>query len=85
MYVTGEAPPPSPVTPESYQENGIPWFDFYFAEGKTVRGSEKLRGLDSLAAASVKKGKFSKQLSKPVVITETIDLSTGRRVRDGKY
>jgi hypothetical protein len=83
--ITGEAPPDSPITKQRYLDARIPWFDFYFADAYALQGSERLAGMDSVAAKTIKKGDPAEELSAPVVVGKTIDLSSRKRVRDGSY
>ncbi len=46
--ITGQAPPPSPITAEAYTEHGLPWFDHY-ADAPTVDGSGELAGLKTVS------------------------------------
>lgn len=83
--ITGDAPPSSPVTKAEYEDLGIPWFDFYFADDDALEGSSKLAGLDSVAAKSIKKGVSAEELASPVVVGKTIDLSRKKAVREGEF
>lgn len=59
--VTGKNPPIEPVTAEHYRNAGIPWFDYYQADAKVLKGSKKLAWLDSVANLKSKLGKFEEQ------------------------
>ena len=45
--ITGEAPPPSPVSARTYSDAGLPWFKLY-DEGKTIAPAGKLAGVKSI-------------------------------------
>ncbi|MEY4174582.1 MAG: hypothetical protein RI900_1747 [Actinomycetota bacterium] len=45
---TGEAPPPTPVTVESYIEEGLPWFGLYDSDAADLATQEELRQLKSV-------------------------------------
>ena len=46
--VTGGDPPTVPFTAREYTKAGLPWFDYY-DDGPVLAGSEKLKGLKSVA------------------------------------
>jgi hypothetical protein len=46
--ITGEAPPPSPVNPQVYNQHGFPWFELYDDDLGKLDGSAKLAGVQSL-------------------------------------
>jgi hypothetical protein len=54
--ITGSPAPTKPPTAAQYTDAGLPWFDYYDAELKSLEGSGKLAGLDSVAAKGIKKG-----------------------------
>ncbi|MFM7685529.1 MAG: hypothetical protein ACKPDI_06345 [Actinomycetota bacterium] len=45
---TGEVPPPTPVSTESYVSAGLPWFDLYDADRGDLPTAEELRNLRSV-------------------------------------
>jgi hypothetical protein len=66
LAVTGSAPPTVPPTAEAYSKAGLPWFDYYAADLTALKGSQKLAGLDSVAAKGVKKGESALPENAPV-------------------
>ena len=46
--LTGEAAPASPITVETYNNAGLPWFDFYDADKKDVPASPELAGVKTV-------------------------------------
>ena len=46
--ITGEAPPPSPVSAQSYIDAGLPWFSLYDEGAKTIAPTSKLAGVKSI-------------------------------------
>ena len=54
--ITGCAPPTKPPSASHYTKAGLPWFDYYDADKKALKGAAKLAGLDSVAAKKIKKG-----------------------------
>jgi hypothetical protein len=49
---TGEVPPPTPITAESYVKAGLPWFDLYDADRGDLPTAEELRRLKSVGELS---------------------------------
>ena len=48
MELTGEAPPPTPVSAATYTEHGLPWFDLYDEGEADLTAPESLAGVKSL-------------------------------------
>jgi hypothetical protein len=53
--ITGELPPPSPVTARSYIDAGLPWFALYDEHAQTIAPTAKLAGIKSIDQLNVKK------------------------------
>lgn len=54
--ITGEEPPPTPISARLYSEYGFPWFDLY-DEGKgDIEGSDVLGGVKTIKDIDDKKG-----------------------------
>ena len=66
LEVTGATPPGEPPAARDYSEAGLPWFEYYGGDLVALKGSETLRGLDSVAVKNVKKGKTSLADDEPV-------------------
>lgn len=47
--LTGTEPPPTPVSPQDYTENGLPWFALYDETQNDLAAPEKLRSVKSIA------------------------------------
>jgi hypothetical protein len=59
--VTGEEPPPTPISASLYTEHGFPWFDLY-DEGKgDIKGSDVLGGVKTVKEIDDEKGFGSQQ------------------------
>lgn len=54
--ITGDTPPSVPFTAKEYTNHGLPWFDYYSDNTTAVKGSEKLKGLKSVAKMGKEKG-----------------------------
>jgi hypothetical protein len=46
--ITGKAPPPSPISAQSYSQAGLPWFDLYDSDRDFVAGSDVLKDVWSV-------------------------------------
>ena len=66
--ITGEAPPPSPVSARSYSQAGLPWFDLY-DEGKgDIAPSVVLAGVKSVKEKDAEHGFAPLQDDAPVAL-----------------
>lgn len=85
--VTGRPLPTEPPSAKEYTAAGLPWFDYFDSDLKALAGSKVLAGLDSLAAAGVKKGKTPLPENAPVSPGKVIVLGPTRTgtVRDGGW
>lgn len=54
--ITGQKPPPTPVTARTYAEHGLPWFDLYDEKMGDLPGSKKLAGVKSIREMDKAKG-----------------------------
>lgn len=54
--ITGEKPPPSPITPYSYQKRGIPWFSSYDESTPGIPGAKAFKFLKSVLQIDQKRG-----------------------------
>ena len=54
--ITGEAPPPTPVTAKSYTQAGYPWFQLYDEEAGDVSASPVLQVVKSVAQMDAQHG-----------------------------
>ena len=87
--ITGEEPPPTPVSVQSYREAGLPWYELY-DEGMGDIGAENrpLGPIKSIKAVDAEKGFGAQQNDTPVDIPEEQITELGRDpgdVRDGKW
>jgi hypothetical protein len=46
--ITGEQPPASPVNRASYTEAGLPWYDYYDADGTDLKAPQQLQNVASV-------------------------------------
>ena len=84
FHVTGSAPPHRPPTAAQYAEAGLPWFEYYAADERALRGSRKLAALDSVAAKSRQKG-LRPENDEPAFPKVVKKLTRGATVREGRF
>ncbi|MEX0891204.1 MAG: hypothetical protein WEB88_03465 [Gemmatimonadota bacterium] len=54
--ITGQEPPPTPVTVEEYARSGLPWFEWYDGDREALAGAAALAGVKSVAEMAREKG-----------------------------
>ncbi len=83
--ITGEAPPTMPPTAEQYTSAGLPWFDYYAPESEAVAGSDKLKGMKSVAGLSGEKGEKVLPENETITVPDTQHVKLGNpdQVREG--
>jgi hypothetical protein len=87
--ITGEEPPPSPVTAREYATAGLPWFDLYDEAAPTCEPGETLAGVKSVKELDGQKSTLPLQDDKPVSVGPVkklwVKLTGGLGVRDGDW
>ena len=48
LSITGEEPPMSPISSEEYTDAGLPWFDYFDDDKKSIEGAEALDDIKSI-------------------------------------
>ena len=48
LSITGEEPPMSPISSEEYTDAGLPWFDYFDEDKKSIEGAEALSDIKSI-------------------------------------
>jgi hypothetical protein len=48
LSITGEEPPMSPISSDEYTDAGLPWFDYFDEDKKSIKGAEALDGIKSI-------------------------------------
>lgn len=66
--ITKTDPPHIPFTVQDYARRGLPWYDYY-SDSRTLEGTEKLKGVKSLAEIAGDKG------IKPLIIPDNSSVS----------
>lgn len=68
MYgqITGEKPPASPITAQTYTDSGLPWFDLWDEEMGDIGPSSELAGVQTIAEVDKEKGFEGQQDDSPV-------------------
>ncbi|MCB9601730.1 MAG: hypothetical protein R3B99_18280 [Polyangiales bacterium] len=82
--ITGEAPPPSPVSAKTYAQHGLPWFDLYDEHAPTVAPTSTLSGVKSIATIDAEKSTHALQ-DDDSVETPFVNKLWSALVRDGKW
>jgi len=54
--ITKQDPPHPPLTAWDYTQSGMPWFDYYTDDWKSLAGTGKLKGLKSMLELGLQKG-----------------------------
>lgn len=54
--ITGEPPPPTPITARTYAEHGLPWFRLYDEDRGDLPPAERLRGVRGLRERDAGRG-----------------------------
>ncbi len=86
--ITGAEPPTVPPTAKEYTRHGLPWFEFYFADGKALKGATKFSLLKSIVELGKSKGDQPLPENEPVDPTNIIELRQGLKqgqVREGSF
>jgi hypothetical protein len=68
--VTGEAPPPTPVSARTYTEHGFPWFKLYDEGMGDIEAPEELAKVKSVVELDQEKGLAGKDPEGPLDIPE---------------
>ena len=66
--ITGEAPPPTPVTARSYSNAGLPWFDLYDESAATLAPTGALAGVKSVKQMDEARSTLPLQDDDPVAV-----------------
>jgi hypothetical protein len=88
QHVTGSLPPHPPMSASDYTSHGFPWFDYYEENAKSQSGTDKLKGLKSLAELQKEKKLplLPENQSTTVSSKQTVKLKTHKNeVRDGSW
>ena len=68
--LTGEEPPPTPVTARTYAQYGLPWFDLYDDRLEDISAPDALKNVKSVKEKDQEKGFTSQQDDEAVEIPE---------------
>jgi hypothetical protein len=83
--ITGNRPPTKPPSAKEYTDAGLPWFDYFDAEMKNLKGSKILSALDSVAAKTLKVGKGILGDNEPINPKRIVKIADKSEVRDGDW
>jgi hypothetical protein len=87
MYreITGEEPPRTPVSAQSYAEAGLPWFDLYDEQKGDLPASRVLGGIKSVKEIDAEHGFAPQQDDGTVAIPKTHVIGAATVVSDGEW
>jgi hypothetical protein len=77
--ITGEAPPPTPISAQTYTEYGLPWFDLYDEAQGDVAVAEKLARIQSIRERDAESGLLIAEESSDVPDRQVRKLRHGRK------
>jgi hypothetical protein len=86
--VTQETPPTTPLTAREYKSYGIPWFEYYDEDEKSVQGSKLLSKLKSVAQFGKDKGDVPLPENESIQPEKIVHLRKGlgkEQVREGTF
>jgi hypothetical protein len=85
--ITAENPPTTPPTAAEYTHAGLPWFEYY-SERPAVSGSERLKGLRSVAQLGRAKGDVplpENESADPAIVDRLRAGLSAEEVREGRF
>ena len=86
--ITGEEPPPAPVTAREYGRAGLRWWDDYNEGALASSGSKKLAGLKSVTETGHSKGNHPLSENESVTAEKIVELRKALKpgqVREGAF
>lgn len=86
--ITGGDPPTTPPTAEEYTRAGLPWFDYYAADRRSLEGGTALKELESVVGLGARRGQVPLPENVPVEPERVVRLRAGLRreqVREGRF
>ena len=91
MYreITGNEPPPTPVTAKTYAQYGFPWFDLYDDKMGDISAPDELKKIKTVKEMDQEKGFTSQQDDSSVDVPEDkiikYKLGADEEVKDGNW
>lgn len=82
--ITGELPPPTPVSPQAYTAAGLPWFDYYDTDAADVAAAAALAGVKP-TGTFLGADEAGWVAPKPHQVVPLGDAGTGLPVTDGTW
>jgi hypothetical protein len=87
--ITGERPPATPITAQSYAKQGLPWYDVYDEKMGDLPESPALDGVKSVGEKDKEHGFVGQQDDSPVqdgkIHKQGLQIPPGKQVRDGAW
>ena len=68
--ITGEEPPPTPITAKLYAQHGYPWFDLYDEKKSDIAAPENLKNVKSIKEMDAEKGFTPQQDDESIEVPE---------------
>lgn len=87
QQITREHPPSRPLNAQQYAANGLPWFDYYDADGKALEGASGFAGIRSIAQLSREKRTATPD-NMSISINNVVNLRAGQQknqVREANF
>jgi hypothetical protein len=88
MYreITGQEPPPTPITAQTYTQHGYPWFDLYDDHLGDIDAPDALKDVKSVKEMDEQKGFEAQQDDASVDVGYVVKYPVGKnQVEDGKW
>ncbi|THB78702.1 MAG: hypothetical protein D3926_12465 [Desulfobacteraceae bacterium] len=83
--ITGDVPPTVPFTAKEYTNSGLPWFEYYDDQAKSIDGSNILAKLKSVIQKGMDKGENPLPENQGVTPDNIRVIKPGNRVREGDF
>jgi hypothetical protein len=86
--ITGQQPPSKPVTAQQYTSAGLPWFDYYDADQKALKGASQLANLKTVKETATAKRVQPIPENETVAVTNVVNLRAGlqrHQVREAEF
>ncbi len=86
--ITGQLPPSKPLSAGQYTKAGLPWFDYYDADLRALKGAPKLARLKSVSETAEEKGRNPLAENESLSVSNIVNLRAGlkpHQVREADF